>query len=93
MAAISGSIDPQTGTTERLLSAWHTQGTPTALTAGVIVAVAATLGALWIGAVVATLFLAGWAIVALEGRTLAADEFAAISGLHAAAAAVLALSL
>lgn len=93
MAAISGSIDPQSRTTERLSSAWHTQGTSAALTAGVVIAVAATFGALWIGAVVAALFVAGWAIAALEGRILGVDEFAAISCLHAGAAAVLALSL
>lgn len=93
MAAISGSSDPHTGTTDRLLSAWQTQATPTALTVGVILATAVALGSLWIGALVAGLFLAGTTMLALEGRTLTVDEFAAISSLHAAAAAVLALSL
>ena len=93
MAAITGSRDQQDTTTDRVISAWRDEWTPTALTAGVILAVAAVLGTLWVGAVVAGLFVAGNAIVALEGRTLRADEFAAISSLHAAAAVVLSLSL
>lgn len=93
MAAISGSRDQHVRTTERLVSALQTQGRPVALTAGIIVAVTGVLGGLWVGAVIAGLFVAGNAIVAIEGRTLQVDEFAAISTLHAAAAAVLALSL
>lgn len=56
-------------------------------------AIAFVLGAVWVGAIVAALFVAGNLIVALEGRTLGADEFAAISTLHAAAALVLCLSV
>lgn len=91
MAAISGSRDHKT--TERLVSAWQVQGTPLLLTAGVILAVSAVLGTLWVGAIVAALFLAGNAVVAMEGRSLGVDEFAAISTLHAGAAVVLAISL
>jgi len=92
MAAISGSATDHVRATERLVSAAETQGTPVALTAAVILAVSVVLGAWWIGAVVASLFVAGNAVVALEGRSLPIDEFAAISTLHAAAACVLALS-
>ena len=93
MAAISGSTDHQDTTTNRLLSAWREQGTPTVLTAAVTLLLSATLGAWWIGVVVAGLFVAGTIMVALEGRRLRVDEFAAISTLHAAAAVVLSLSV
>ncbi len=92
MAAISGSRDQHMTAMGRLVAAVQTQRTPLALTAGVVLAVTGVLGALWVGVVVAGLFLAGNAVVALEGRTLRVDEFAAISTLHAAAATVLALS-
>lgn len=93
MAAISGSSDSHTETTDRLFSTWQTQATPIALTVGVVLATAMALGSLWIGAVVAGLFLAGTTMLAIEGRTLTVDELAAISSLHAGATAVLALSL
>lgn len=63
------------------------------LTAVLIMAMTAMLGAAWVGIVIAGLFLAGNVVVAVEGRTLRIDEFAAISTLHAAAAVVISLSL
>lgn len=91
MTAISETRDHRA--TVRLVNAYHEQGTPIGLTAASTVALAAVLGAWWIGLIVAALFIAGTVMVALEGRRLRADEFAAISTLHAAAAAVVALSI
>lgn len=93
MAATTGSRDQQLNTTGRQSLTWRDEWTPAALTAGVIMAITVVLGAAWVGAIVAALFIAGNAAVALEGRKLRVDEFAAISSLHAAAALVLSLSL
>lgn len=93
MAAITGSKTHRTDSTRIRAVSWWRAWTPMASTAAIIVAVASVLGPLWVGLVVAGLFLAGNGLVMLEGRELGTDEFAAISTLHAAAAAVLALSL
>ena len=69
-----------------------TTWSPVILTALVIVALAFAFGPLWVGLVVAGMFLFGNLLVAWEGRTLALDEFAAISTLHAAATVVVAMS-
>lgn len=92
MAATAGSTTSRNETIDRQIPVgWH-EWTPTALTASVIVAVAVVSGVLWIGAVVAGLFVAGNAIVAVEGRSLRNDEFIALSVLHVLATLVLTLS-
>ena len=81
MAAITKTRATGTGAiTDR--GAVAALGTPTGLTAALLLALSVTLGALTLGLAISGVFLLGMLAVNLGGRFLSVDEFAAISLLH-----------